>query len=207
MHIDHYLQGFLTIFSLVNPVICAQIFNHIESGKSFKDKLTDLTKVILIVGIILAGAAFFGARLLHAFGISLDAFQVAGGIVLTWMGFGMLSKQTGPSKKDTVTPHSEEERDIIRLILFAASPGTITGTITLAINQSDDAVPMIALISIAAVLALTWIIIAIRTRNASDTPSMLNQVTTRFMGLIVLSMGIQFALVGILDFIQNYPHQ
>ncbi|MBB6462996.1 MarC family protein [Flammeovirga kamogawensis] len=199
---DNYLQGILTIFSLVNPVICAQIFNSLERGKNYNQKLKDLTKTILIVGVILSSAAFFGARLLQSFGISLDAFQVAGGIVLIWMGFGMLSKSSSEDRreKNPSTKEVKDENNLVPLVLFAASPGTITGVITLSITQSDAEIPLVALFSIVGVLLLTWVIVAILSRKSASKPSMTNQVTTKFMGLIVLAMGVQFLLSGIKDF-------
>ena len=43
-----------------------------------------------MVAFILALAALLGVKVLSLFGVSLDAFQVAGGGVLAWMGFSML---------------------------------------------------------------------------------------------------------------------
>ena len=45
------------------------------------------------IAVILSLAALIGTQLLHLFGVSLDAFMVAGGGVLAWMGFSMLSGQ------------------------------------------------------------------------------------------------------------------
>ena len=48
------------------------------------------TKVALVVFVILTVAALVGVKVLHLFGVSLDAFMVAGGGVLAWLGFSML---------------------------------------------------------------------------------------------------------------------
>ena len=53
--------------------------------------------------VILVVAALAGARVLRVFGVSLDAFSIAGGGVLTWIGFSMLrgnSTQTQDLSKD-----------------------------------------------------------------------------------------------------------
>ena len=59
--------------------------------------------------------------MLQIFGISLDAFSIAGGGVLTWIGFSMLrgnpAQTKGPSKDGAA-----EKRSLAPLILFAASP-------------------------------------------------------------------------------------
>ncbi len=48
------------------------------------------TKVALVVFVILTVAALLGVKVFHLFGVSLDAFMVAGGCVLAWLGFAML---------------------------------------------------------------------------------------------------------------------
>jgi small neutral amino acid transporter SnatA (MarC family) len=47
--------------------------------------------------VILELSALGGAAVLNLFGISLDAFSVAGGGVLVWMGFSMLRGTTAPA--------------------------------------------------------------------------------------------------------------
>jgi multiple antibiotic resistance protein len=83
---------------------------------------------------ILCLAAVGGAQLLKVFGVSLDAFQVAGGMVLTWMGFLMLRGTKSPTTGDQ---HENAGSPLTPLILFAASPGTITGVITLSVSHAD----------------------------------------------------------------------
>ncbi|MBB3699277.1 hypothetical protein KMW28_25845 [Flammeovirga yaeyamensis] len=192
-----YFQGILTIFSLVNPVICSQIFGSIERGRSYQHKLKDLTESILTIGFILAISALLGSKLLHLLGISLNAFQVAGGLVLMSIGFRMLNKKTENSTE-------EKEKNLMPFILFAASPGTITGVITLAISQSEDHFPSVALISILCVLIVSWIIIALLSKGDNTKPSKTSQITTPFMGLIIIAMGIQFILEGILQFSEYF---
>jgi multiple antibiotic resistance protein len=51
--------------------------------------LADATKAALTVLVILVIAALVGAKVLQIFGVSLDAFSVAGGGVLAWIGFSM----------------------------------------------------------------------------------------------------------------------
>jgi hypothetical protein len=66
------------------------MFAQIEAGQSRAIRITDATKAALAVLVILLVAALVGARVLKIFGVSLDAFSIAGGGVLTWIGFTML---------------------------------------------------------------------------------------------------------------------
>jgi multiple antibiotic resistance protein len=94
--VERYVQGTVTILSLVNPVICAALFSQAVAGKSIREKIADATRAAVSVMAILCLAAVGGAQLLKVFGISLDVFQTAGGMVLVWMGFLMLRGTSPP---------------------------------------------------------------------------------------------------------------
>jgi multiple antibiotic resistance protein len=83
---EQQLQAIATVLSLVNPVICGAMFARIEAGQDRAARLADATKAGLAVLVILVVAALVGARVLQVFGVSLDAFSVAGGgAVVDWV--------------------------------------------------------------------------------------------------------------------------
>jgi multiple antibiotic resistance protein len=162
--------------------------------------LADATKAVLATTVILTVSALVGTQLLHLFGVSLDAFMVAGGGVLAWMGFSMLSGQVTSST--SVSAPSNADASLTPLILFAASPGTITGVITLSAAHTGLDLPVTALVAIAVAGLVTWLALLLVSRvdaKASEGGSARDMIT-RFMGLIVLSMGVQFALTGLRRF-------
>src|SRR5262245_16144269 len=194
------LQAIVTVLSLVNPLICGAMFAQIEAGQTRATRLADATRAALAVLVILVVAALAGARVLHIFGVSLDAFSVAGGGVLTWIGFSMLRgyspQAQGPSKEGAA-----ETRSLTPLILFAASPGTITGVITLAVAHTKLALPVTALVAVVVAALVIWIVMVLAAYGGSGARGgLLHDTATRFMGLIVIAMGVQFALTGFHDF-------
>src|SRR6476646_6795253 len=123
MRMEQHLQAIVTVLSLVNPLICGVMFAQIEADQTRAVRIIDATKAALAVLVILLVAALAGARVLQIFGVSLDAFSVAGGGVLTWIGFSMLrgnSPQTTAPSKDGAA----QKRSLGPVILFAANPGT-----------------------------------------------------------------------------------
>ncbi len=143
---DH-LQAIITVLTLINPLMCAAIFARIEAGRPRSAQLADAAKAALAVLVILMLAALFGQRLLGVFGVSLDAFMVAGGGVLAWIGFGML-RGNSTNSQPSGDGAASENRSLTPLILFAASPGTITGVITLAVAQTRHELPVTALLAV-----------------------------------------------------------
>src|SRR5262245_66652299 len=94
---QQHLQAIVTVLSLVNPLICGAMFAQIEAGQDRATRLADATKAALDVLVILVIAALVGAKVLQIFGVSLDAFSVAGGGVLAWIGFSMLRGNSAPA--------------------------------------------------------------------------------------------------------------
>ena len=191
------LQAIITVLSLINPAICAAMFAQAVAGQPLREKITDSTKAALAVLIILTVASLLGQRLLNLFGVSLDAFMVAGGGVLAWMGFSMLSRQ--PAAGD-----SRSTQSLTPLILFAASPGTITGVITLSVAHTRMTFPITSLIAIAVATGITWLamLLVAHFGGKQESGGFLRDTLTRFMGLIVLAMGVQFALTGYRSFMK-----
>jgi multiple antibiotic resistance protein len=189
--LEQQLQAIATVLSLVNPAICGILFAQTEVGRSRSRQWADATKAALAILAILVGAALAGTRVLDLFGVSLDAFMVAGGGVLAWMGFSS-SPARAPDSTPSLTP----------LILFAASPGTITGVITIAAAHTRLRFPATALIAIAVATAVTWLVMLLSADLSGKRAQggFLRDTTTRLMGLIVLSMGVQFALTGLHSF-------
>ena len=193
------LQAIVTVLSLVNPLICGAMFAQIEAAQTSATRLADATRAALAVLVILVIAALVGARVLHIFGVSLDAFSVAGGVVLAWIGFVMLRGNSAP------VPHAaggDQKRSLTPLILFAASPGTITGVITIAVVHTKLLLPVTALVAVAVATVVMWIVMVLvsREEGTHGGGGLLRETGTRFMGLIVIAMGTQFALTGLRNF-------
>lgn len=202
--IDEHIQAIVTVLSLINPAVCAGIFAQIESGRSAPERRADAAKTALAVAVILVISALVGTRILKIFGLSLDAFMVAGGVVLGWMGFSMLGVG---SRLNAATQRAESgSAALTPLILFAASPGTITGVITVSAAHSVYGIPETALVAVGVGSLLLWGVLLVSNRfgmKPNGSTGIFSETATRFMGLIVLAMGVQFGLQGFRSFMNG----
>jgi multiple antibiotic resistance protein len=90
--------------------------------------------------------------------------------------------------------------------LFAASPGTITGVITLAVAHSKLLLPVTALVAIAVAAVAMWVVMVLVARGGTRAPGgLVRDTATRFMELIIVAMGVQFALTGARSFFLEHP--
>jgi multiple antibiotic resistance protein len=202
---EQQLQAIATVLSLVNPMICGAMFSRIEAGQASAARMADATKAALAVLVILVVAALVGARVLQVFGVSLDSFSVAGGGVLSWIWLTMLRTDSAPAP-DPSKKGADEKPSITPVILFAASPGTITGVITLAVAHAKLLVPVTALVAIAVATAVMWIVMVLMARGGTRASGgLVRDTATKFMGLIIVAMGVQFALTGVRSFFLEHP--
>lgn len=198
-----HLQSIATLFSLINPMVCAMMFANLAVGQTGAQRVSGAVRAIAVIAVVLVIAAFAGAHILGLFGISLDVFSVAGGVVLSFIGFRMIAGGDSSHQAEASAPGKSPSPSNVSyapMILFAASPGTITGVITVAVAHSKDALPVTALVGIAIVLTvmLALLLLVSRTQkaNQSETPGLARDMIGRYMGLIVVAMGIQFILTG-----------
>ena len=120
---EQHLQAIVTVLSLVNPLICGTMFAQVEAGQTRATQLADATKAALAVLVILVIVALAGARVLQVFGVSLDAFSIAGGGVLTCIGFSML-RGNSPHPGVQASGATMRRREFISFIGGAAARDT-----------------------------------------------------------------------------------
>jgi multiple antibiotic resistance protein len=186
-----YIQAAVTVLAVVNPAISGIMFMKIVSGMPPRKQVVQATRAVLTVSIILLAAAFLGRDILKAFDISMDAFQIVGGVIIAYLGFQMLS---GTSQG--VGQTSDRESSLGPLVMFAASPGTIATVITLSAVHTPQGLPLTALAAIGIVMVVLWAVMVTMIGASSHINLGGQQFVSRIMGLILIAMGLQFALEG-----------
>jgi multiple antibiotic resistance protein len=187
------VQATVGILAVVNPVVCSSILLQVTQNRTVRQRLMRAAEAMAIILAILVISALAGHRILKAFSISLDAFQVVGGIIIAYIGFVMLSG------KSLVRPDASGG-DLTPLIMFGASPGTIAFVITLSGTQGAEQLPLLALLGSVLAVSISLIVMAILVTVRKNTKAGGENMTTRFMGLVVAAMGLQFVLTGYKSF-------
>ncbi len=200
--LDLTLQATISLILLVDPFIRAVFFRLLTEHEPERRR-EYVIKLMVVIGVLLAGSALVGKELLEAIGIDLNAFGIVGGLVLALMGFEMLlggepsRAQGGESARERVEPASAEDQIIVPYAIpFMAGPGAITGVITIASSGSGNDGLIAALIAIGVVVALLPVghLVLVNRMNFSDQTI---NLLTKFGGLFVATIGIQLMLGGI----------
>ena len=185
------LQSIITMLAVINPFISGVILLEVTKKVNQKLKIKYAIKGSLQILGILIVVAFMGRRILDTFGIATETFQIVGGIVIAYIGFTMLNGTIGKTEASS----NEKEISLMPLVMFSASPGTIAVLITISVSTSENAIPIIALIATITSMIITFLmmIVMIYFRRKENTQQ---SITNKFMGLILIAMGLQFALEG-----------
>ena len=201
MSFHQALQAIVTVLAVINPVVCGSIFLTLTPKLGPVQRRQFAVKVALSILIILVASALIGLRVLSIFGISLDVFRIVGGMIIAYMGFDMLRGrqtvgQAAPANDDTDAPSS-----LAPLVMFAAGPGTITAVVTLAAVHTPDGLPLTAIVAAVVGAGVTWAALLFAIGVGSHLGRRSQAIVTRYMGLIVASMGMQFVLTGLKAFL------
>jgi multiple antibiotic resistance protein len=204
MSLHHLMQAIVTVLAVINPVVCGSIFLTLTSDLDLRQKRLAAIRVALSILIILAGSALIGLRVLSVFGISLDVFQIVGGIIIAYMGFGMLGGGHQPAQAPpSAATGSHIPNSLAPLVMFAAGPGTITAVVTMAAVHTPTGLPLSALAASTIGAGVTFAVLLLASQLGSRINRSTQAVVTRFMGLIVTAMGMQFALTGLKAFMNS----
>jgi len=144
---------------------------------------------------------FLGQSILNFFNISVDAFRVAGGMLLIVLAFSMLNARQGRVRH---TPEEDEEAvdsENVAVVPLAmpllAGPGAIS-TVILFGNQASQWLDKLSLFVVCQIVALLiWVIFHFAPEIANHMSQTAMNVTTRVMGLILAAMAIEFIAGGL----------
>ena len=192
--------SFTSLIAIVNPLGAIPMFVAMTASYTPEHRRATLRRAIATALVLLFAFTLVGTLILRFFGITTEAFQIAGGIIFFGIGWDMLQARrsrvkTTPEEEDEGA-HKEDVGIIPLGIPLLAGPGAITTVI--ALNGQADSVGESAMVylGIVVTLVLTWVTLTAApffTRRMGQTGM---NVFTRLMGLIVTVIGAQFVING-----------
>ncbi len=196
-----YLQFLVGLAAIVNPIGIMPVFISLTSHLSPQERIKTAATANIAVAIILIVSLFMGQILLDLFSISLDAFRIAGGLLLLSIAFSMMNGKLGDTKQNKQEKSESISREQVGVVPLAmplmAGPGAISSTIVFS-SRHSGLVDFIAITVATIVFSIgCWALF----RSAPIIVRFLGQtgvnVVTRIMGLILGALGIEFIITGI----------
>jgi len=203
------LSFFVTLFSVLNPPHAVPLFLAMVPSPTDETTRRVARAAAITVLVALGAALLAGEELLSFFGITVDAFQVGGGLLILLMGLSMLQGQVSPAKS---TPAEAAEvsqwRDIAVVPLgtpVLAGAGAMS-TVIVFDHQAENWAQWSTLAAgILANTFLCWLLL----RCSNGLLRVLGRtgvnVISRLMGMILVAMAVQFMADGIHGLFPSSP--
>jgi multiple antibiotic resistance protein len=194
-----------SIFFLVDPFAAIPSFLAITESAEPPRRKRMARKAAITCFIVLTSFALAGQLIFRMFGITLPAFEVAGGLILLLIGLDMLEARRSPTQEtsgDTEEAARKEDAGIVPLgIPMLAGPGAISSVMVL-VGQ----VPRLWHWQMAAILGsimLTSLISYWVLAGAGKVRQVMGEtgirILVRIMGLLLVALAMQFFVNGLTD--------
>jgi multiple antibiotic resistance protein len=196
-----YLQKAVGGFAIVNPFATIPVFISLTVNYLPKERNKVARGTAVSVFIILVIAFFFGGTLLEFLGISVASFRIAGGILILLTAFSMLQARLSSTKQTGDESSESQEKENIAVIPLAmpllAGPGAISLMI-IASTRTQTIIDDLAVVgSVLMIAILTWLILSTANKIAKVLGTTGMNISTRFMGLLLAAIAIEFIVAGL----------
>jgi multiple antibiotic resistance protein len=198
-----------SLFAIVDPVGTLPFFVRLTDGFTPADREIILRRAVIVLGLVLGSFALFGRFLFAAFGFTLEAFEIAGGILLFTVAFEMLTGEMTRTKlSDTDREEALARRDELSVVPLGipllAGPGAISTVMIYEGSAGGDPLSIAAtFIAVGITTAATFVIL----RYGQGIFRALGRVgvmaLTRVMGLLLAAVAVQFVLDGVLSVVSS----
>lgn len=204
-----FLSALVTLTVIIDPLGTAAVYGVLTTAMSSEQARAVARKAVTVAALVLLSFGLFGAALIKQLGISLEAFRIAGGILLFVIAFRMLMGHHDQHniEDDKSAYSTRAERGKVAVFPLAipllSGPGCMTAMILLA-NQSpawSDRGIVFAAMFTALAGAYFAMLAANRIMRVFGEEGI--QIIARLMGILLAALAIQFIADGIKGMIQT----
>lgn len=200
LDLSDYIKFFLGLFALVNPIGILPLFISMTNCQSMAERNRTNLVANFSVAVILCISLLVGDNFLKLFGISIDSFRIAGGILIASIAITMIGGQVGENNKNKKESSEIAICNSISVVPLAlplmAGPGAISSCIVWSSCwfgwQNLIGLSLTCMFfAFCCWLFFSSAIILVKYLGKTGI-----NVITRIMGLLLMSLGIEFIITG-----------
>lgn len=214
----------ISLLVIVDPFAVVPVFLTITQGHDRHYQRRMATKASVIATCLLLFVCFAGMRIFDLFGITLPAFQIAGGILLLQLGLEQLKAERRRVRSDEES-ESVEKEDVSVFPLatpLLAGPGAISTVVLLTgtsgasaareVLSDRAAAPALQGVSVAVfvslailiVMFISWLMLIFAPKIYRALGKTGLNLLTRIMGILLTAIAIQFMINGIRSIYESW---
>lgn len=163
-------------------------------------------RACIIAALILLVFALFGKQLLGALHVELDAFRIAGGIMLFMIAVDMVFEKRTQRREERAgkilahhvdTPQVEDVSIFPMAMPMLAGPGSIATIMLLMSRVHGFDQTVVVLVAMAAVMILSFAALAAAGPLMQVLGDKVEAVITRLLGVLLAALAAQYAIDGV----------
>ena len=184
------IEAFIALFVVMDPVGNLPLIINLTKGMPIKAIKRNIDRSVFVAAVILFVFLFLGLQIFDFFGVNLNSFQIAGGIILLIIGilyvFGASLKYVKSHSADLTVPIGTP---------LLTGPGVIMTTIILVKEKGT----LVTVIAAFLTLLATWLILINSSRLYKILGEHWTNVISRVMGIVLAAIAIEFITRGVLN--------
>lgn len=200
---EQLIKIFVVLFVVVEPLSLVPMFGALTRGGSERYRRKMALKSAFLAAIILLVFALSGNWFLAAMGISLDAFKIAGGLLLFMISLDMVFARQSGVRSTTVREQEEarykEDISVFPLAFpLIAGPGAMATVLLLVGEVQGD------LVMFAGLLGILLLVLALSLLFMLLTPLVMRvlgvtgaNVISRLLGVVLVALSVQYVVDGV----------
>ena len=201
---SQFFYAFMSFCAIMNPISNLPAYMALVADDSQKISRKIAFKSLLIAFIIVTVFVFSGDLIFKVFGITIVSFRIAGGILVAVIGYHMINGNHSPSYKGMEQQAVNSDPMSIAISPLAmplfAGPGTITTALSLANGGLRN--QLITVVAFALLCVITYLLLRSAKQIAGFLGKNLMKIITKFMGLLLFSIGIQMIITSVQSLIK-----
>jgi multiple antibiotic resistance protein len=196
-----FVSAFVTFLVVIDPPGCAPIFASLTSGTSAAHRRATALRSVGIAAGILLFFGLLGQDLLHALGVSLTAFRIAGGILLFLIAIDMVFEKRTERREtraeEVTAAHVDDISVFPMAIPMIAGPGSIASIMLMMARSEGLTQSLIVLGALLLTLLLTLLALLLAGPLMRLMGHRMEAMLTRLLGVILAALAVQFVLDGL----------
>jgi multiple antibiotic resistance protein len=201
----YVLSTVAALLPIVNPLSAVGLVVSITANLTDEERTEQIKRACIYMFCILTAFLVAGGLIMGFFGISIPGLRIAGGLIVSYLGFRMLFPETAViSRQEQAEALHKQDVSFTPLAMPSLSgPGSIAVVIgvSTAAQQSDRVIVNHILVAIG--IAITAVISYIVLRAAARLDRLLGatgmNAIARIMGFLLICIGVQFVINGVVE--------
>jgi multiple antibiotic resistance protein len=207
-----FLATFTTLLAIINPLEALPVYLGFVEGKDDKARFSLAWRSCLYALLLMFFFLVFGSLLLKVFGVPLSMVRIAGGIILTQLGFTLFSKPSSIIEGAQASGGEAQAGDDVAFVPMAMpimfGPGAMATILAMTPQVRRSSTELLGYAEVSAALVATMGVTLLILLTAKQLQRRLGprgiDAATRIVGFFVASMGIGMAFGGTMEALQDY---